>query len=95
MEEKKHKILIVDDEELNVRFLSTFLQRKGYEIDVASTGVEALEHIEKGKPDVVLLDAMMPEMDGFEVCRQLRKNPETHLLPVIMVTALHSIEDEV
>ena len=95
MEEKKHKILIVDDEELNVRFLSTFLQRKGYEIDVASTGVEALEHIGRDKPDVVLLDAMMPEMDGFEVCRQLRKNPETHLLPVIMVTALHSIEDEV
>lgn len=95
MDEKKHKILIVDDEELNVRFLSTFLQRKGYEIDVASTGVEALEHIDREKPDVVLLDAMMPEMDGFEVCRQLRKNPETHLLPVIMVTALHSIEDEV
>ena len=95
MDEKKHKILIVDDEELNVRFLSTFLQRKGYEISVASTGVEALQQIEKIKPDVVLLDAMMPEMDGFEVCRQLRKNPETHLLPVIMVTALHSIEDEV
>lgn len=95
MDEKKHKILIVDDEELNVRFLSTFLQRKGYEIDVASTGVEALDRIEKANPDVVLLDAMMPEMDGFEVCRRLRKNPETHLLPVIMVTALHSIEDEV
>lgn len=95
MDEKKHKILIVDDEELNVRFLSTFLQRKGYEIDVASTGVEALQQIAKIKPDVVLLDAMMPEMDGFEVCRHLRKNPETHLLPVIMVTALHSIEDEV
>ncbi len=95
MDEKKHKILIVDDEELNVRFLSTFLQRKGYEIDVASTGVEALDRIAKASPDVVLLDAMMPEMDGFEVCRRLRKNPETHLLPVIMVTALHSIEDEV
>ena len=95
MDEKKHTILIVDDEELNVRFLATFLQRKGYEIEVASTGVEALQQIARIKPDVVLLDAMMPEMDGFEVCRQLRKNPETHLLPVIMVTALHSIEDEV
>ncbi len=95
MEEKKHTILIVDDEELNVRFLATFLQRKGYEIAVASTGVEALQQIARIRPDVVLLDAMMPEMDGFEVCRQLRKNPETHLLPVIMVTALHSIEDEV
>lgn len=95
MDEKKHTILIVDDEELNVRFLATFLQRKGYEIAVASTGVEALQQIARIRPDVVLLDAMMPEMDGFEVCRQLRKNPETHLLPVIMVTALHSIEDEV
>lgn len=95
MEEKKRRILLVDDEELNVRFLSTFLTRKGFEIDVASNGNDALERISANMPDVVLLDAMMPGMDGFEVCRRLRENQTTHLLPVIMVTALHSIEDEV
>jgi two-component system sensor histidine kinase/response regulator len=95
MEEKKNKILVVDDEDLNVRFLTTFLTRKGFEIDVASTGVEALERIGQSKPDVVLLDAMMPTMDGFEVCRRLRGSEDTRLLPVIMITALHSIEDEV
>jgi two-component system sensor histidine kinase/response regulator len=95
MEEKKSKILVVDDEELNVRFLTTFLSRKGFDIDVASTGVEALERIQQSRPDVVLLDAMMPVMDGFEVCRRLRGNEDTRLLPVIMITALHSIEDEV
>ncbi|MCB0834572.1 MAG: response regulator [Bacteroidetes bacterium] len=95
MEEKKRRILLVDDEELNVRFLSTFLTRKGFEIDVASNGNDALERISANMPDVVLLDAMMPGMDGFEVCRRLRENQATHLLPVIMVTALHSIEDEV
>lgn len=93
--EKKHKVLVVDDEELNVRFLSTFLTRKGFVVDVAMRGTEALEQIERSMPDVVLLDVMMPDMDGFEVCRVLRQNPQTHLLPVVMVTALHSIEDEV
>ncbi len=93
--EKKHKVLVVDDEELNVRFLSTFLTRKGFVVDVASRGTEALQQIDRSMPDVVLLDVMMPDMDGFEVCRVLRQNPQTHLLPVVMVTALHSIEDEV
>ncbi len=94
-EEKKHRVLVVDDEELNVRFLSTFLTRKGFTVDVAQRGTEALDKIKEVMPDVVLLDVMMPDMDGFEVCRVLRQNPATHLLPIIMVTALHSIEDEV
>lgn len=93
--EKKHRVLVVDDEELNVRFLSTFLTRKGFIVDVATRGTEALEQIDRVMPDVVLLDVMMPDMDGFEVCRFLRQNPQTKLLPVVMVTALHSIEDEV
>ncbi len=87
--------MVVDDEELNVRFLSTFLRRKGYAVESADRGLVALRMIESQMPDIVLLDAMMPEMDGFEVCRHLRENPKTRLLPVIMVTALHSVEDEV
>lgn len=95
MDESKRTVLIVDDEELNVRFLTTFLTRKGYEVRSASRGASALESIEAELPDVVLLDAMMPEMDGFEVCRKLRASEKTRMLPIIMVTALHSVEDEV
>ncbi len=93
--EKKYTILIVDDEELNVKFLNTFLTRKGYRIVSAPTGKKALATIERELPDVVLLDAMMPEMDGFDVCKALRADERTKSLPVIMVTALHSVEDEV
>jgi signal transduction histidine kinase len=92
---KRYTILVVDDEELNVKFLNTFLTRKGYTVAVADTGVKALTRIQESLPDVVLLDAMMPEMDGFEVCRRLRADSRTRMLPVIMVTALHSVEDEV
>jgi signal transduction histidine kinase len=95
MTDKAHRVLVVDDEELNVRFLSTFLRRKGYAVESADRGLVALRMIESQMPDIILLDAMMPEMDGFEVCRRLRENPKTRLLPVIMVTALHSVEDEV
>lgn len=95
MDEPKRTVLIVDDEELNVRFLTTFLTRKGYEVRAAGRGALALEFIEHELPDVVLLDAMMPEMDGFEVCRKLRSSERTKMLPIIMVTALHSVEDEV
>jgi len=92
---RRYTILVVDDEELNVKFLNTFLTRKGYAVTAAETGVRALKKIRESIPDIVLLDAMMPEMDGFEVCRQLRSDPATRMLPVIMVTALHSVEDEV
>ncbi len=92
---RRYTILVVDDEELNVKFLNTFLTRKGYAVVSAETGLRALKKIQETNPDVVLLDAMMPEMDGFEVCRRLRSDPATRMLPVIMVTALHSVEDEV
>ncbi len=91
---KQHKILIVDDEELNAEFLRILLQKKGYATLVADGGALALELIRKENPDLVLLDAMMPEIDGFEVCRRLRAQTRTKLLPIIMVTALQSEEDE-
>lgn len=95
LSDKQHHVLVVDDEELNVRFLSTYLSRKGYMVSTAQTGQQALDQIKERMPDVVLLDVMMPEMDGFEVCRRLRQDATTHMLPVIMVTALSSVEDEV
>lgn len=94
MKKQHHQILVVDDEELNVRFLSQFLIRKGFAAITAHSGEEALALVASESPDLVLLDAMMPQMDGFEVCRRLRANPETALLPVVMVTALQRPEDE-
>jgi len=82
------KILVVDDTPQNVKLLGDLLGVKGYEVVTAASGVEALEQIGKHKPDLVLLDVVMPGMTGYEVCRRLRENPVTAVLPVVMVTAL-------
>lgn len=81
------KILAVDDERHIVRLVQVNLQRAGYEVVTAFDGKEALEKIKSEKPDLVVLDVMMPYMDGFEVLQTLRKDPETRELPVIMLTA--------
>jgi len=81
-------ILLVDDEPLNLRLLQVLLKADGYETLSAEHGVEALELAEERQPDLILLDIMMPEMDGFEVARQLKTNPHTRNIPLIMVTSL-------
>ncbi len=81
------KILIVDDDATMVNLLSTVLEFEGYETRKALSGKEALESIDGDPPDVVLLDIMMPGMDGFEVLARLRGNASTEKLPVIMLTA--------
>src|SRR6476661_10683823 len=81
------KILAVDDERHIVRLVQVNLERAGYEVVTASNGKEALEKVASEQPDLVVLDVMMPFMDGFEVLQNLRKNPETRDLPVIMLTA--------
>lgn len=81
------KILAVDDERAIVRLVQINLERHGYQVVTAYDGKEALEKVASEKPDLVVLDVMMPYMDGFEVLQQLRKNPETRDLPVIMLTA--------
>lgn len=81
------KILAVDDERAIVRLVQINLERHGYQVVTAYDGKEALEKVASEKPDLVVLDVMMPYMDGFEVLQQLRKNPETRELPVIMLTA--------
>jgi len=85
---KKPKILIVDDEEKNLKLLGLILQSHNYEFETAKNGREALEKIREYCPDMILLDVMMPEMDGYETCRRLRENPETRNMPVVIVTAL-------
>jgi DNA-binding response OmpR family regulator len=89
------RILVVDDQPLNVKLLADTLRIKGYEIVTASSGREALERIERDAPDLVLLDVMMPGMDGYAVCRAIRAEPRTQILPVIMVTALDPQEERV
>lgn len=81
-------ILIVDDNSANLGVLSDALDQAGYEVWVAKSGKVALERVKYAKPHLILLDVMMPEMDGFEACRQLQANPETKSIPIIFMTAL-------
>jgi len=81
------KILAVDDVPQNLRLLEAVLTSNGFEVVTALTGEEALLQVLKEKPDLVLLDIMLPGIDGYEVCRRLRADPKTSFLPVVMVTA--------
>ncbi|MBI4528449.1 MAG: response regulator [Deltaproteobacteria bacterium] len=89
------KILIVDDTPKNVKLLADLLTAKGYAVMTAASGGEALARLEVEKPDLVLLDVVMPEMSGYEVCRKIRQNPANGILPVVMVTALDPGEERV
>ncbi len=89
------RILVVDDIPANVKLLEARLMVEYFQVLTATNGKDALEICEKGLCDLVLLDVMMPEMDGFEVCQRLKSNPKTSFLPVVMVTALDLPEDRV
>jgi two-component system cell cycle response regulator len=89
------RILVVDDVPANVKLLEARLSAEYFDVVTASCGREALDVCERGECDIVLLDVMMPDMDGFEVCRRLKANPTTHFIPVVMVTALDSPADRV
>ncbi len=80
-------ILVVDDEPYMIRLLQHHIQRAGYRMVKATNGREALERIREDKPSLVLMDVMMPELNGLEVLAELRKREETKLLPVIIMTA--------
>jgi two-component system, OmpR family, alkaline phosphatase synthesis response regulator PhoP len=87
MDSMPKKILAVDDERHIVRLVQVNLERAGYQVVTAFDGKEALQKVEDEQPDLVVLDVMMPYMDGFEVLQTLRKNQSTRDLPVIMLTA--------
>ncbi len=89
------RILVVDDTPLNVRLLADLLTAKGYEVLTAASGAEALARVEADRPDLVLLDVVMPGMSGYEVCQKIRANPATGILPIVMVTALDPGQERV
>jgi two-component system cell cycle response regulator len=89
------RILVVDDIEANVRLLEAKLQAEYYDVLTASDGASAIAIAAREKPDLVLLDVMMPGMDGFEVCRRLKDDPETRHLPIVLVTALDGRTDRI
>lgn len=89
----KKKILIVEDEESLMKLESILLTSRGYKVTGAADGKAALDCVASVKPDLVLLDIMLPEIDGFEVCRQIKSNEATRHIPVIMLTAKRSRED--
>jgi adenylate cyclase len=92
---QSHRILIVDDEPLNVDYLQQELEELGYDTMVARDGQEALECIASNPPDLVLLDILMPVMDGFSVCRTLKADDATRLIPIVIMTTLDGIDDRI
>lgn len=88
-----YKILVVDDEPMIVRLMEFILAQQGHEMLIAVNGEEALRQIRAHKPDLVLLDIMMPRLDGYEVARLLRADPETSGLAIIMLSAKAQTED--
>lgn len=88
IDHKNNRILVVDDQDENIKMIGTVLRESGFRISVAKSGKQALNVIDKDRPDLILLDVMMPEMDGFEVCRQLKNHPVLKEIPIIFLTGL-------
>ena len=91
----KQRILVIDDTAKNIQVIGAILREEDYLISIASSGKMALEAIEKSIPDLILLDIMMPEMDGYEVCRRIKSNPLTQNIPVIFLSAITETLDKV
>lgn len=91
--DNKTSILVVDDEPMGFDVIEAHLYREGYDLTYTSSGIEALSCLDAVEPDVILLDVMMPQMDGIEVCRKIKADPSWKHVPIIMVTALNSKED--
>ena len=87
------RILLVDDNQQNLELMHAYLEGLPCRLSSARDGLEAIEAIQRERPDLVLLDVMMPKMSGFEVCRKLKSDPATRDIVVIMVTALHEVGD--
>ena len=90
---KENRILIVEDEESLLKLESILLSSKGYSVTGVMDGKSALDEISARRPDLVVLDIMLPELDGFEVCKRIKENPETAGIPVVMLTAKKNSQD--
>lgn len=86
-------VLLVDDNEQNLELLHAYLEELPGRIETARDGLEALEAVKANRPNLILLDVMMPRMSGFQVCAKLKKDPETRDIPIVMVTALNEVGD--
>ncbi len=95
MEDAPRKILVVDDEDTNRKLLKILLESLNYVVDTASNGQEALDKVSAELPDLILLDIMMPGMDGYEVCKRLKESPDTSFVPIIILSALADMESRV
>ncbi len=91
--DKKVRILIVDDDQVNLKVVSSLLQEKGYKIALALNGKSALDILDENKIDMILLDIMMPGMDGFEVCKRIKNKKEIADIPIIFLTAKTDTDD--
>ena len=89
------KILIVDDEPENLQLVSFILSREGFQVTALQSGREALNFLEKEIPHLIILDVMMPEIDGFQICRLIRQKPQTAHIPVLLLTALTGVEQRI
>ncbi len=93
--EEYPKVLIVDDNKENIDLIAYFLKPQNYQILTALDGIEALEIVERDEPDIILLDIMLPKMDGFQVCERIKKDRKTQFIPIIMITALKELKDKI
>jgi len=86
------RVLVVDDQPINIKLLQRKLEREGMQVETALNGRECIERVRKEPPDLILLDVMMPEMDGIETCQELKKDPQSQTIPIIFITAKSSKE---
>jgi len=89
------RVLVVDDLPANIRLARVLLEREGYQVVSAANGVEAIDAVTRHRPDLVLMDVRMPELDGFEACRFLKTQPSTRLIPVVLLTAMNDEQDRI
>ncbi|MBE0669443.1 MAG: response regulator, partial [Anaerolineales bacterium] len=91
---EQERILIVDDDDVTLRLAAHVFQKAGYDVHTAVDGIEGLRKAENIKPDLIILDVMMPDINGLQVCERLRANPATSWLPIIMLSAKANVEDK-
>ena len=94
MKYNNNTLLIIDDEAANIQVISDFLETQGIEIMMAKNGADGISRAVKGQPDLILLDIRMPDMDGYEVCHQLKSDKSTKEIPIIFMTGLTELDDK-
>ncbi|MCX7880036.1 MAG: response regulator [Ignavibacteria bacterium] len=95
MKMKKPLIYVVDDNKITVKLMRRYLEANGFEVGEAYDGIECIELVEKQKPDAIVLDVMMPRLDGYETVKNLRNNPNTKDVQVVIVTALNDVSNQI